>query len=384
MIKDWKNMIAELRDDAGRLGEKTLVAGTRFRLMALVADMTEVTAMLQTEVLTRVSQEAVLDADADVDYGELAEEVLAMEMDEGAEQDESVGEQVVLVNEAIAALSSMLAQIAEQLERRHRDEEYERLYEQEKRRYLSSGTARRSRHTFEEWLYDVCYGTPGAEDFSDYITEKLLHLFEKGVFDAKVEHVQRAKRYSDEVGFDHLDDDHRLKKSVYKHYAVLRKLVDWREGRLEVNAVRADQHFYSSRHEENAKAHRTAFLKYMHKIEMAQQERGRVLAVRQEGKETDLCSLLPEVLASRTAMKYWKRLQEAGFVDERCQLKPTTTRKQAMYIADVFSDKLQLSSTWKPFQDLWSISNLAQEKWEMLETGKKTARSDEIDRIFGD
>ena len=145
MIKDWKKMIAELRDDAGRLGEKTLVAGTRFRLMALVADMTEVTAMLQTEVLARVSQEAVLDADADMDYGELAEEVLAMEMDEGAEQDESVGEQVVLVNEAIAALSSMLAQIAEQLERRHRDEEYERLYEQEKRRYLSSGTARRSR-----------------------------------------------------------------------------------------------------------------------------------------------------------------------------------------------------------------------------------------------
>ena len=29
------------------------------------------------------------------------------------------------------------------------------------------------------------------------------------------------------------------------------------------------------------------------------------------------------------------------FVDETFQLSPTTTRKQAMYIADVFSDKLQ-------------------------------------------
>ena len=32
------------------------------------------------------------------------------------------------------------------------------------------------------------------------------------------------------------------------------------------------------------------------------------------------------------------------FVDETFQLSPTTTRKQAMYIADVFSDKLQMRS----------------------------------------
>ena len=95
-------------------------------------------------------------------------------------------------------------------------------------------------------------------------------------------------------------------------------------------------------------------------------------------------SLLPEVLATGMAMKYWKGLQKAGFVDETFQLSPTTTRKQAMYIADVFSDKLQMRSKWKPFQELWHINNLAQEKWEMQETGKTPARSEDIDKVFMD
>ena len=46
-------------------------AGTRFRLMGLVADITEVAEALQTQVLEVVSHEAVLDADADVDSNSL-------------------------------------------------------------------------------------------------------------------------------------------------------------------------------------------------------------------------------------------------------------------------------------------------------------------------
>jgi len=89
-------------------------------------------------------------------------------------------------------------------------------------------------------------------------------------------------------------------------------------------------------------------------------------------------------LASEEAMRYWKRLQEAGFVDERCQLKQDTTRKQAMYIAEVFAERLGIGSKWKTFERLWGISNLAQEKWDMQETGTTPSRSVEIDRIFED
>ena len=83
-------------------------------------------------------------------------------------------------------------------------------------------------------------------------------------------------------------------------------------------------------------------------------------------------------------MRYWKRLQQKGFVDERCQLKPETTRKQAMYIAEVFAERLGIGSKWKTFERLWGISNLAQEKWDFQQTGTLPSRSKEIDRIFED
>ena len=93
---------------------------------------------------------------------------------------------------------------------------------------------------------------------------------------------------------------------------------------------------------------------------------------------------LSGVLASEEAMRYWKRLQQKGFVDERCQLKPETTRKQAMYIAEVFAERLGIGSKWKTFERLWGISNLAQEKWDFQQTGTLPSRSKEIDRIFED
>ena len=377
-----KNMLTGLIERVSGSREDRPTAGTKYRLMGLVADIVAVAQTLQTEVLARVSQEAVIDADIDVDYGLLSEQILLMELPEAG--DDAVCEQTALVNDALGGLSSVLGLIADQLERRHKDEEYERLYEQEKRRFLSSGTPRRIRQTFDEWLYDVCNGQPSMDDINDYVTEKLVHMFEKGVFNTKVEHIQRAARYPAEFDFSQLDDDHKLKKSIHKHYSELRKMVDYCDGCLVVNPVKVGRHFYTNRKEENAKGHRNAFLKYMYKISLAQEERRKLLETEAPQTGSDESSLLPDVLATGMAIKYWKRLQQAGFVDERYLLLPITTRKQAMYIADVFSDKLQMRSKWKPFQELWHINNLAQEKWEMQETGKSPARSEEIDKIFED
>ncbi|MBQ8456812.1 MAG: hypothetical protein IJ540_04340 [Prevotella sp.] len=93
---------------------------------------------------------------------------------------------------------------------------------------------------------------------------------------------------------------------------------------------------------------------------------------------------LPEWLASENAKKYWSRLQEADFVDADYQLKASTTRKQAMYIAELFAERIGIKSKWKTFEQLWGISNLAQEKWDMQETGTTPQRSKEIDQIFAD
>jgi hypothetical protein len=58
------------------------------------------------------------------------------------------------------------------------------------------------------------------------LTQRGLLICEKGVFNTKVEHIQRASRYPSEFDFSQLDDDHKLKKSIHKHYSELRKLVD--------------------------------------------------------------------------------------------------------------------------------------------------------------
>ena len=380
-MTDIKDILTGLFEEIERVKKKRPSAGTRYRLMALVADITEVTEHLSREVLERVKQEAVLDVDVDVDFDVMAEDVLSWEL---VMTGDDLQENIQLGNDALGGLSDVLMQISNQLVRRHKDEEFARLYEQEKRRYLNSGTPRRVRQTFEDWLYDVCNGTPSMDDINDYVTEKLVHMFEKGVFNTKVEHIQRASRYPGEFDFSQLDDDHKLKKSIHKHYSELRKMVDYCDGCLVVNPVKVGRHFYTNRKEENAKGHRNAFLKYMYKISLAQEERRKLLETEAPQTGSDESSLLPDVLATGMAIKYWKRLQQAGFVDERYLLSPTTSRKQAMYIADVFSDKLQMRSKWKPFQELWHINNLAQEKWEMQDTGKSPARSEEIDKIFKD
>lgn len=91
---------------------------------------------------------------------------------------------------------------------------------------------------------------------------------------------------------------------------------------------------------------------------------------------------VPEKLKSEEAAKYWRSLQEKDFVDADCQLLPDTTRKQAMYIAELFAERLGIKSKWKTFEQLWGISNLAQEKWDMQETGSTPPRSKDIDKIF--
>lgn len=107
-----------------------------------------------------------------------------------------------------------------------------------------------------------------------------------------------------------------------------------------------------------------------------------------EKKETvvnsEKASNMNEVLASDKAKKYWQRLIDYGFVDNDYQLMPETTRKQAMYIAEAFAEKMRMTSKWKPFERLWEIKNLAQEKWDFQQTGIFPTRYKEIDKIFAD
>lgn len=88
------------------------------------------------------------------------------------------------------------------------------------------------------------------------------------------------------------------------------------------------------------------------------------------------------VLLSEKAAVYWQRLEQKGFVDKNHKLMPSTTRQQAMYIADCFAEKLGMKAKWKPFELLWGIKNLAQERYAYLEKGNTISRSKELEDIF--
>ncbi len=84
------------------------------------------------------------------------------------------------------------------------------------------------------------------------------------------------------------------------------------------------------------------------------------------------------------AMKYWDRLKQEKFVDSNFMLLKTTTRQQAMYIADLFAEKLGIKNKWKVFEVFWGIKHLAQERHQMTDKGTSPKRSETIDNIFED
>ena len=290
---DYKNLLETLFEKVERMRTERSTAGTRYRLMGLAADVTETTEMMTQEVLERVTKEVVLDADTGIDYTETGERVQAMVL---TAPNDDLQEATQAVNDALATLSDVLLKIAVQLTRHRNNDEYARLYEQEKKRYLNSGTAQRARGKYTDWKDSVCYGSPSMEDIEDYRLEKVVRIFEKGVLTSRVEHVRRATRYPSELDFDLLPDDNLFKKTAYRYYSELRKMVDWQDGYLVVMPHRIGQHFYMSRHEENAKSHRTNLLKYMHKITLAQEERRKLLeaeATRKEDSENVLNYFAP-------------------------------------------------------------------------------------------
>ena len=285
---DLNSILTGLFEKLSGFSKERPHAGQKYRLMGITAEYVNVIRQLRTEVLTRVSQEAPIDVDIDIDYSEMAERALQAELPgnlEGWQSDKTLTEVLVetevmgrldandaeaitsafaamdslsmpelvqVVNETLGELNSVLLQIDAQLKRHHSKEEYARLYEAEKRRYMNSGTPGRVKQAFEEWL-EVCDWTPTLEDISDYRLEKVLHLFEKN--GVKADHVHRAKHYKDEIDFEQLDDETQ-RKSAYRHYAALRQMTDWTDGCQVAIPYKIGQTFFLERHEENAKARR--------------------------------------------------------------------------------------------------------------------------------
>lgn len=102
-----------------------------------------------------------------------------------------------------------------------------------------------------------------------------------------------------------------------------------------------------------------------------------------EVETTATAGALPECLATERALGYWQQLREAGFVDGSGQLLKTTTRQQACLIAEEFARSLGVEHVkWKLFQELWGVSNLAQDRSFARGREWNPPRAEEIKGIF--
>ena len=295
MICEYMTRLDDLIKRISGLKERWRSAGRPLYVSSLVADAAELAEGLNTDVLERVSHDIVLEA-YEGNYTAQAEQMQALvpvKVLQADAEDEAV---CLQLDEALNRLVGVLTQIAAHLERRHSKDEYARLYEAEKRRYLGSGTASRARQRFDDWKEDSCFGQPSIDDIDNYFLEKLVHLFEQGALDSKAEHIKKTRSFPGEVDFEQLDESKEKKAMFRKHYAALRSMTDWQDGYLVVDPLRVGQFFFSSREETNAKSHRNVLLKYLHKIDMVQQVRKKLLEAERggEGQDGQLNYFAPE------------------------------------------------------------------------------------------
>lgn len=320
MISDYEKVLTGLIDDISGFRNLRPSASRNAHLLGMIAETAEVIHLLRTDVLEYVRSHIVLETSWHIDYVKTSDQFLQLELpmedqkcvDADALQaeltrieclDKSGGGEVAeiakivagfvrlpylqlcrIFNDTIGALSALLLEIADEQMRRRTVEEYEKLYDDEMKRYYFSSSGRRARKTYELWKEKEFYGCPDIDDLKEYIMCKLLKMFEKGVFASKVAYMRRTTKYPGELDFESIEDPEQRKKA-YKNYAAMRKIVDYSDGFLMVNAYHAGHHFYTEKDDPNAKTSRNDFLKYIIKIELAQEEIRRLQAKQAEAAQ---------------------------------------------------------------------------------------------------
>lgn len=68
--------------------------------------------------------------------------------------------------------------------------------------------------------------------------------------------------------------------------------------------------------------------------------------------------VIPPALRTPAAQELLRKAQAAGLLDERFQ--PIGNKTKAAIIADEIATKLGLEPRWKPFEELWGVTNLRQ------------------------
>ena len=99
-------------------------------------------------------------------------------------------------------------------------------------------------------------------------------------------------------------------------------------------------------------------------------------------KEEKSATSASKELTSESAQHYWKRLQQAGLVDE--QNKPLVSRPQAALIAYEMSERLEIKFKWRCFEDFWQRKNMRNDYNDALNQLQSLKFQDLLKKIFSE
>ena len=89
---------------------------------------------------------------------------------------------------------------------------------------------------------------------------------------------------------------------------------------------------------------------------------------------------LPDELATDEAMALWRKVQQAGYVDEHYQ--PQLSRTQAALLADAMAERLGIKEKWKVFGDLWKRNNMRGDYTRAMNQRQSLSFQDKLKRLF--
>ena len=296
---EFNKIIIGLKESLSGLKNKRPSAGRGLLMMSIKADIEELIPILRRDVLEPVSQKIVLDADEGIDYAAQAESLQALLPVDLLSPTAEEGDICRQLQEQVEAMTDLLFNIADALDRHYKDEDYIKLYDDEVKAFVRKRGRKKAVQLYMQWREKECLGKPTMEDLEDYRARELIKLFKAGMFSEDVAVTQRAKHYAEELVIQVPENDDQLSsKNIHKYYHCLRKLCDYNNQCLEVIPLKAGIYFYTHRKDKNAAEHRSDFVKYMTKTEIVQQEmtemrkrRGARLAELPDSRKTILESL---------------------------------------------------------------------------------------------
>ena len=91
---------------------------------------------------------------------------------------------------------------------------------------------------------------------------------------------------------------------------------------------------------------------------------------------------LPEVLATHEAMVLWRKVREAGWIDDNYQ--PLLSRTQSALLANAMAARLGIREKWKVFEPFWGRKYMRNDYSLALSQLQSLDFQDELKQVLGE